>query len=368
MNNIVFWAHSYCRSTLKFYSELAKALQRNCLIYTWIENLELRSATGFNNAEFPDLKIMHIGNNQELANQIMERHLTDYNIFCAYQICSIYQHLMNTLIKKGIKYGVFSEAPCNMEYNTRRFIKMIYLHCYLPLKLKVIIRNADFILNASGYYEEALLKMGWKSSQIVSCGYYPPRIPQSKTVERTNKHWQNFTILLTGLHQWHRSPWLLLKALNVLKGKGYEPKCYITQKGPYLTKLQNYVISHSLSNVEFLGFVDISKLISLYETCSVYIGCGNYEPWGMRLNDCLSCGSPLIVNRGMGGVKMVDEYKCGLSFERNDYIGLANAIEKLMSDKELFLETARNASQAAQMIQPEQIAERFAQQIKKFIK
>lgn len=69
MNNLVFWAHSYCRSTLKFYSELAKALSRNCFIYTWIENLDLRSATGFSNSEFSDLKIVHIGNDIDLAEK-----------------------------------------------------------------------------------------------------------------------------------------------------------------------------------------------------------------------------------------------------------------------------------------------------------
>ena len=45
MNNLVFWAHSYCRSTLKFYSELSKALSRNCFIYTWIENYDTAHLT-----------------------------------------------------------------------------------------------------------------------------------------------------------------------------------------------------------------------------------------------------------------------------------------------------------------------------------
>ncbi len=51
------------------------------------------------------------------------------------------------------------------------------------------------------------------------------------------------------------------------------PKCYITQSGPYLGKVQDYAKKRQLSNVEFLGFVDISKLIDLYESCSVYVGC-----------------------------------------------------------------------------------------------
>ena len=81
------------------------------------------------------------------------------------------------------------------------------------------------------------------------------------------------------------------------------------------------------------------------------------EPWGMRLNDCLQCGAPLIVNRGMGGVKMVDEYNCGLSFNRGDYIGLANAMERLMTDKALYLQIAKNAIYAAEEIRPEKRSE-----------
>lgn len=234
-------------------------------------------------------------------------------------------------------------------------------------KIKNIISNADFILNASGYYEKGLFNLGWKPEQIISCGYYPPRIPGSKLMERTENNWHNFTILLSGLHQWHRSPWILLEALDILKKKGFMPKCYITQSGPYLGKVQDYAKKRQLSNVEFLGFVDISKLIDLYESCSVYVGCGNYEPWGMRLNDCLQCGAPLIVNRGMGGVKMVDEYNCGLSFNRGDYIGLANAMERLMTDKALYLQIAKNAIYAAEEIRPEKATVKYAAKIKKFI-
>lgn len=367
MNNLVFWAHSYCRSTLKFYSELAKALSRNCFIYTWIENLDLRSATGFSNSEFLDLKIVHIGDDIDLAEKTLENHIDDYNIFCAYQTSPIHQHLINILIRKNVRYGIFSEAPCNMDKYPKRFFKALYLKSFLPVKLKNIISNADFILNASGYYEKELLNLGWNPAQIISCGYYPPRIPGSKLIERTEDNWHDFTILLSGLHQWHRSPWILLEALGILKKKGIIPKCYITQSGPYLGKMQSYVKKYQLSNVEFLGFVDLHKLTRLYETCSVYIGCGNYEPWGMRLNDSLLCGAPLIVNRGMGGVKMVDEYHCGLSFDRGDYMGLANAIEKLMIDKILYLQIAKAAVNAAEEIRPEKIAVKHAVLIKKII-
>ncbi len=365
MNNIVFWAHSYCRSTLQFYSELAKCLQRNCIIYTWIESLNLRTATGFSDAEFANLKIQHVGNDVTLAEKLLYEHIDDYHIFCAYQTSPIHQHLIGYLIDRKIRYGIISEAPCNMDKFPKRAVKELYIRYYLPIKLKRTIENADFCLNLSGYYERELKCIGWLQSQIISCGYFPPRIPGSAIIERKAEDnvGKNFTILLSGLHQWHRSPWLLLKALKVLKKRGYNPCCYITQEGPYLKSLRQYARKDHLDNVEFLGFVELPQLIHLYETCSVYVGCGNYEPWGMRLNDCLLCGAPLIVNRGMGGVKMVDEYGCGLSFERNDSVGLADAIQRLMTDKVLYSEVAKNAIKAATAILPENAASKYAQEI-----
>ena len=44
----------------------------------------------------------------------------------------------------------------------------------------------------------------------------------------------------------------------------------------------------------------------------------------MRLNDALNCGSPLVVSRGMGGVRLVDEYGCGLAFDVGDSVGHGN--------------------------------------------
>ena len=110
------------------------------------------------------------------------------------------------------------------------------------------------------------------------------------------------------------------------------------------------------------------KLIEHYEICSVYVGAGRHEPWGMRLNDALNCGAPLIVSRGMGGVKLVDDYKCGLSFASGDVKGLADALERMATDDVLYAKCAFQAKLAADEISPRVQAERLWQAILKYIK
>ena len=365
---IVYWAHSYCRSTLKFYSELAKEIGLSCVIYTWIDSLDLRTDVGFSNNEFDSIEIEYVGNDWDRSLVLLNKHRDDYNIFCAYQTSSLQRALINKLILERRHYGIISEAPCNMEKYPKHILKSVYFNAVLPIRLRNVIKHADFILNCSGYYEDDLKCLGWKSKQIVSAGYFPPPVPDSNFVQRTENNWKKFSILLTGLHQWHRSPWLLIKALVILKRKGFTPKCYITQKGPYLDYIKGLAKNNGLDNVEFLGFVEMNKLIELYENCSVYIGTGNYEPWGMRLNDVLLCGSPLIVNRGMGGCKLVDEFGCGLTFNRNDSAGLAKAIEIMMTDKQFYLEVAAKAKIAAHAINPENAAKVYRQALMSFIK
>lgn len=367
MQSLIIWANSYCRSTLVFFKEFSRSLGVDPKICVWKPLSEARKKTGFTEDEFGDLDITFIGNNREKAFSIMKEHIDAFHIFGAYQASSLYQDLMKYASEKGAHIAVCSEAPCNMVEgpSLKRIAKDIYLNVVLPLRMKKYIKMADFIVNLSGDDDKHLKRMGWPQGKIIPCGYYPPRIQGTTIVKRTDQHWKKFTILLTGIHEWHRSHMLLLQALSELKNMGIEPVCNITQEGPMTNKMKRYVQKKELTNVNFLGFVEMPKLIQLYESCSVYIGSGNYEPWGMRLNDVLLCGAPLIVNQGMGGVKLLNDYHCGYTFERNNSHSLAVAIMKMMENKEDYLQVANNAYQGALSISPEIQAMKIADTVSK---
>lgn len=354
MKGLVIWAHDNCRSTLGFYIELVKTFDVPAIINIVHKiGVSQREKVGFKSNELLDDKIKYIEDDVQKALKDLQKHSDWNHLFASYQKNDIFRVLIDYAIKKKIRYAIMSEAPCNMEATPmKRFLKSIYINKVLRYKLKDIYKHADFIVNYSGYYERALNNIGWNKSQIISCGYYPPPIPESHLVKRDQDNWKDFTILLSGIHQWHRSPMVLLKALLLLSKRGLKPKCYITQEGPLLNKMKNFAYHNHLDNIAFLGFVSMEKLIELYETCSVYVGAGAHEPWGMRLNDVLQCGAPLIVSRGMGGVKMVDEYQCGLAFSMNDFKGLASSLEFMIKDEHLYIHLANNAYNAAKSVSP----------------
>ena len=359
MEGLVIWAHSYCRSTLGFYRGLGIAFGVPIKLIMFIKTCNNRKSIGFSDDEFENFDISYF-KDIESSKQIIDQYKDWNHLFGVYQQDNGCRDVLHYAKMQGCKVAVISEAPCNMDKMPRRILKHLYIKVVLPRKVKQATIDADFIINLSGGENWRMEMVGWDSSKIIPCGYYSPAIVGSHLVKRTEKNWEDFTILLSGVHQWHRSPLLLLRALHELDKRGIRYKCNITQKGQLLEKMKKFITKNNMENVHLLGFLPMDELIANYENCSVYVGAGNNEPWGMRLNDALLCGAPLIVNRGMGGFKLVDDYGCGLTFSRNDYKELANALERLIKDKQLYMRLADAAFVAASKVEPTTKAKEIA--------
>lgn len=364
MKGLLIWAHSYCRSTLGFYRGLGQAFGCPVKLIMFINTCNNRKSIGFTDDEFDDMDINYFESVEE-SKRIVDQYNEWNHLFGVYQQDNGCRDILHYAKTKGCKVAVISEAPCNMDKMPRRILKNLYMRFILPRKVRQATKDADFLINLSGGENWRMESVGWNSSKIIPCGYYSPAIVGSHLVRRTIQNWERFTILLSGVHQWHRSPLVLLKALRELDKRGIKYECNITQKGPLLGEMEKFISQYNMKNAHLLGFLPMEELIANYENCSVYVGAGNNEPWGMRLNDALLCGAPLVVNRGMGGFKLVDDYGCGLTFARNDYKGLADALEKLITDKQLYLQCANAAYEAAGMIEPSAKAREIVKEISK---
>ncbi|HPQ22323.1 MAG TPA: glycosyltransferase [Saprospiraceae bacterium] len=242
-------------------------------------------------------------------------------------------------------------------------VKSVYLTTILKYKVRSQINAADFIINFSGDADVKLRSIGWKKNNIINCGYYSPPLLESAFTTRESEHWSNFTILMTGRLEWHRNPMVLLKAMHILKLRGISSKAIITQEGPLLERVRQFAHKHKL-NVDLRGFVSYDELLYLYQTCSCFIASGRSEPWGIRVNDALHCGAPLLVSEGMGAKKIVKDYGCGLVFSNNDPDDLANKLEYLITDKSRYLAIVNKVKQASLECLPVAMSSRIADEIK----
>lgn len=367
MKGLVIWAQIKCRSVMALYREMAKALEVPLLVPIWHEvpmrKEDIRKEAGFRKDEFAGIESIAVGDDFQKGVEILEAHRDWNHLFCVYQAAPVFRRLIAEAKKRCGKVGVMSEAPCNMDNGLRGLAKEVYLRFVLKRRLHDATDNADFYVNYSGNDAKYLQAIGWDLTKVISFGYFPPPIEGSQFAER-NPASNDFLILSSGIMTWHRGVDVLVEALRLLLDRRIPYRAVITQKGPLLKSVREKAQRLGLP-IEFPGFVAMPELIRLYETCSVYVGAGRHEPWGMRLNDALNCGAPLVVSTGMGGVKMVDDYACGASFAAGDAQGLADALEKMIVDRGHYARVLANTREAAAQVAPEVQARLLVQAIEK---
>ena len=364
MKGLIVWAYSNCRSVMAFYRALAAEWNvplMVCLLHYEEGQTMLvdRVQVGFRADEFDDVEMICVGNDFAAGLRVLDAHPGWHHLFTSYQESAAFRRLIQVAHARGEAVAIGSEAPCNMETGLRRFLKKIYLRTYLPWKVRKVLPLADFFLNYSGTDFARAEAIGWPRAKIIPFGYFPPPLEGSVCQRRTTN--KPFHILSTGVLSRHRGADILVEALILLKARGVAYRATITQKGELFDALCGKIAAHDLP-VEMVGFVAMEELIRLYETCSVFVGAGRDEPWGMRLNDALNCGAPLVVNRGMGGAALVDEYACGLTF--TTAAELADCLEKLARDEGLYAECAAHAVEAARNISPRVQAKRVVEAIR----
>lgn len=355
MNGIVIWAHSECRSTMALYREIRAMAGVPVIITLWHyadyqDRTDARSCAGFRPDEFADLNPLPIGDDYERGLEILKKSDGWLHLFCEYQESSVYRNLILEAKRRGNIVGIVSESPCNMFSGSKYMVKKIYLSTVLPFKLQKVISVCDFFVNLSGNCVSSALQLGWPKQKIIPFGYYPDPIKGSRRILR---HWQQrFHVLSTGVLSRYRGADVLVDALVFLKRAGVDVCATITQEGELLHGIRKRAEVESL-DISFPGFVKIPELLDLYETCSVYVGAGRREPWGMRLNDALNCGAPLLISSGMGGSKLVTDGNCGLVFESGNAVDLAQKIALLIDCPARYDELAQNAFDAADEISPQ---------------
>ena len=105
----------------------------------------------------------------------------------------------------------------------------------------------------------------------------------------------------------------------------------------YFSSLQEQLLlSNIAAHVTFLGSVPHMHVINHYRDADVFIFPSVWdEPFGIPLVEAMACQVPVVATRSGGMTEVVEEGKTGLLVERGDAPALAEAILRLLSNKDL---------------------------------
>lgn len=346
MREIIVWAQSVCRSTMALFREVKRqagvpvtvVMRRDA---RGEDARRMRESQGQGACEFADVVDLEWDGEEQSGRGIFAAHCGEgaVHVFSGYQVSAAVRTLMQEAKEKGLRIVEYDEAPCEMCVGPKAFLKRMYYRFVLPGKLQRGISAADVFLNASGMMGiDRLVRLGWPREKIVPFGYASEG--SGKFEVRSLKFdvgsSRPLRVLHTGVEMKYRGVGALKGAAELLRRRGVDVEVKFTG-----------------------GKVDAADLPRLYEWADVFVACGLCEPWGMRVNDAIHAGLPVVVSDGMGASWLVEQFGCGCIFAKGDAESLADSLARFSQDADWSMSLASGVSAAHAAWTPEARAKVF---------
>lgn len=356
MTNITIWISEPCKSIMPTFRELGALPDTHVTLVVLGDLSRNRKTLGFKFVEPPNVDLINLIENRKWSriDAILREHRDDIHIFTNYQRPNLQTSVIKRAIRLRIRYFVMSEAPVNLNRGVTRVLKAIYLDNVVPRLAKRIVANADGIFNLSGNSSCSLSQLGWSYPRIYPFGYFVD--PVASCVDPTREQ-STLRILCIGLLSKNKGVDLLLHALGKLQARGIDFECNITGVGPEYSNLMSLREELGLeSRVHFLGVVDSSVLRELFNKSSVMVCPGYVESWGIRVNEAILAGLPVIASDRIGATDLIKASGSGRIFRSGDVGELAEYLSLYVLYRSALVMASVNACKMASKISPKSAA------------
>jgi glycosyltransferase involved in cell wall biosynthesis len=146
---------------------------------------------------------------------------------------------------------------------------------------------------------------------------------------------------------------MLLQALASLRNKGINFLCKITGYGPEKEKLERFISEKGMmEQVKLLGVLDKSELWQLQADADIFVAPGYEESWGIRINEALQSGCPVVFSDRIGAAELVVASGGGATFPAGSKGSLEQVLEDLLIHPDKLIEMKRRVAAYREKIHP----------------
>lgn len=259
------------------------------------------------------------------------KRLKDYDILHFHDVADLSFPLFSYFIKKP---KIFQ---CHTLTEFYRYYKKG------PFSKKILRKVADTYICMSNPSKKLLSDLGIPQSKIfiLHNGVDPEEFKPNKEAKVDNM------LLFVGRIEKRKGVHVLLNSLKYL-----EIPVSLKIAGPkndnqYIGEIMGSTDKRQIGihKVELLGYVNEKKLVELYQSASIVIIPSLVEDFGIVNLEALACETPVVAS-GVGGItEIVKNGVNGLLVLPNDPKKLANALTKLLENKELIEQYGINGRQ-----------------------
>ncbi|HEX3013184.1 MAG TPA: glycosyltransferase [Methanobacterium sp.] len=232
---------------------------------------------------------------------------------------------------------------CSMLSGTKTAITIhgsdIFVLARKPLLksvIKFILKRSDYVFVVSDSLRENVLKLDIEGLEDkLSITYNAVDVERFKPdqtstfKEEVHINPQKPVVLFVGNLVWQKGVEYLIRAKEFMK---VDAEIVIVGDGPLLEELKAIVEFEKMEGITFTGArTDIEKIMP---AADVVVVPSVSESFGIVVLEAMASGKPVIATN-VGGIPEVVNKETGVLVNPEDPVGLAEAIDKILEDKEL---------------------------------
>lgn len=168
----------------------------------------------------------------------------------------------------------------------------------------------------------------------------------------------DFNILFVGRLAPEKGLPTIFNTLHQIQKRGFQVGFVIVGDGPCRSKYEQSVRELGLNHVVFVGFKQQEELSYYYLGSDVLVLPSHSEPWGLVVNEALTCGLPVLCSKKVGcSDDLIIEGKTGfLCSEVKDY---DQRIVELMANHDQLVQMREHCYEHIAQFTPERCADGF---------
>ncbi|MEZ4765890.1 MAG: glycosyltransferase family 4 protein [Calditrichia bacterium] len=209
--------------------------------------------------------------------------------------------------------------------------------------LRQKIHGAQFAVTCTGFNRKHMAGVAGQDAPVYRC-YHGINIEKFTRSAALSRNGKPPVILSIGRFVPKKGFPTLLKAMHLLKEKGYAFSAYFAGGGPMETELQTLIDQFDLTaNVQLINKLSQEELLEYYRKADIFALACEVQPDGDRdgipnvLVEAMALEIPSVSTAISGIPELIDDGKNGLLVPQRNPEALAAALEKLITQPELAL-------------------------------
>ena len=251
----------------------------------------------------------------------------------------VFKDRYKVVVSKHLDSLLFEGSYGKKIYNRGLFIE------------KLIFRYVDHVIciaNHVSKYFYSNLNLKNKNISTVYYGVKYEKLSNKKKADKKNKFKKN-TIYICNVarHIKQKNLFFLLEAFKEIADKYKSKKKFkliLVGNGPETMKLKKYAKKKNIyGKIRWISFSDNVREIMSF--CDVFCLTSDYEGLGLVLLEAMSVRTPIVATNSSAIPEVIENYKSGILFNKNDKQSLIKSVEKIILDKKLRNNITKNAFQ-----------------------